>query len=135
MEPVSLGRQNENRRQSNRIEKRGGSAAGDEPVELLAPEWFATFCVFWKGNSARGRRHILRLLEEAAAEDTPERCICMLQHALRELGLVEVQIVKLILTRYLEHVQSNADSPARQIVREVEATLSAIRRERLARRK
>ena len=40
--------------------------------------------------------------------------------------MVEVQIIKLILNRYMDHLRLNADQPALHIAAEVLATLRAI---------
>jgi ABC-type glutathione transport system ATPase component len=82
--------------------------------------------VYWRARNITQRAEILKLVNAAAQETTVERTIYLIQQAMRSLGMVEVQIIKLILTRYLDHVRLDVADPARQIAVEILATLQAI---------
>ena len=86
----------------------------------------ASFSVYWRARNITQRAEILKLVNAAAQETTVERTIYLIQQAMRSLGMVEVQIIKLILTRYLDHVRLEVENPARQIATEILATLQAI---------
>ena len=93
---------------------------------MLSPDWVASFSVYWRARTITQRAEILKLVNAAAQETTVERTIYLIQQAMRALGMVEVQIIKLILTRYLDHVRLEVENPARQIATEILATLQAI---------
>ncbi|MBI4579598.1 MAG: hypothetical protein HY718_07850 [Planctomycetes bacterium] len=95
-------------------------------TEILEPEWFAAMSIYWESRHAEQAAEVGRLLGLAMREPTPERSICQLQQGLRELGLPEVLITKLILTRYLHHIKADTRQPAHAIAAEVLATLGEI---------
>lgn len=97
-----------------------------EEVQILGPEWSAALTVYWRSLDPEPAARVLEAVEAAMYESTPERSICQLQHALRVLGMIEVQLIRLILTRYLAFVRMNAEYPAQQVAAEVLATLLAI---------
>lgn len=96
----------------------------------MEPQWVARLTVYWRGQSPRAAREILRQVETAMYEPAPERSVYQLQQALRQLGLVEIQIIRLILTQHGTFVQLNAPYPAQQIATQVLATLLRIEEDR-----
>lgn len=97
---------------------------------LLAPEWVAALSIYWRVQGPLQARAILDLAEAAARESAPERSVYLLQKALRQLGLLELSLLRLILSRYVEFVREGSDRPAQQIAAEVLATLLAVERSR-----
>lgn len=99
-------------------------------VPTLGPDWVACLTVYWRGQPPRVAREILRQVETAMYEPAPERSVYQLQQALRQLGLVEIQIIRLVLTQHRTFVQLNAPYPAQQIAMQVLATLLRIEEDR-----
>jgi hypothetical protein len=104
-----------------------------EEVELLAPEWVAMLTVYWQSRSAGEARLILDMVKGAWLECTPERSALELLKAMRLLGLLEIQILRLILARFEHHVLAGTDQPARQVAGEVLKTLLSIGKRRFRR--
>jgi len=92
----------------------------------LGPEWKAAFTVYWRVQLADEAECILALIESAAVQMSPERSVYQLQKALRRLGLMELQIIRLLLSRYAHWVREDADRPAQRIAVEVRSTLRSI---------
>lgn len=86
--------------------------------------------IYWQAAEAALRREVCDLLDQAARQATCERAACGLQAALRRLGLLDVQIMRLILARYLHHASAGDPAPAHAVVLQVIATLRALRRPR-----
>ncbi len=102
--------------------------------ELLGPEWYAAFSIYWRPKCRQQKTAILQTIHAAMYAATPERAVYLLQQALRSLGLAEIQIIKLILLRYIYHVRRNTQRPAQQIAAEVLETLSALKSKRSKRK-
>ncbi|HOA71878.1 MAG TPA: hypothetical protein PLQ89_02060 [Phycisphaerae bacterium] len=99
-------------------------------IDLLGPEWMASFSIYWRVQRPDQARTILDLVVAAMREAVPERSVWLLQKALRQLGLIEVSLLRLILTRYLVFVRDNSPEPAQRIAGEVLATLVAVEKAR-----
>lgn len=95
-------------------------------TEVLGPEWLAAFNVYWRGQCREQSRQVLELLDLATREPTPERSIYLLQKALRLLGVVELSIIRLVLTRYVHFVMHDFAEPAQQVAVQVLATLLSV---------
>lgn len=112
-----------------------GILASSYDLELLDPEWVATLHVYWRGQSPDQAAAVLGLVSTATREPTCERSIYLLQKGLRLLGLVELSIIRLIITSYTQHVQNEHPEPARHVARQVLCTLQAIDEGRARRRR
>ncbi len=106
--------------------------APEAPVgtDLLSADWFAALSVYWVTRSRDERCEVLDIVSLGMEAKTPEQSIYLVQQALRRIGLMEVQIIKLVLAVYVDHVQKGMPQPARQIAAEVLNTLLTIERER-----
>jgi hypothetical protein len=101
-----------------------------DDVPTLDPEWVACLTVYWRNQSPAVARDILLRIEAAMYESAPERSVHRLQQALRELGMVEIQILKLVLSRHCAFIRMNAPYPAQQIATQVLATLLDVEQDR-----
>ena len=68
--------------------------------------WVTDLRTHWQNTSPSDRERALGHLQRAQTEENPEECLQEIQKGLRPLGVGQLQLVKLILTRYLDAVPS-----------------------------
>lgn len=96
----------------------------------LSPEWVAMFCVHWQALAPADRMQVAQHIDRACVQTSAERCIYSLQQGIRLLGVTELQIIRLILTRYMEFSIAGESFPARQIALQVAETINLLQSSR-----
>jgi hypothetical protein len=96
-------------------------------IQPLTPEWTASLNVYWRAQPPDQARRILAQIEQACGESPPERSVCRLRDALRQLGLTELQIMRLVLSRHEALIRSGEPEAVRRIALEVLVTLNRCR--------